>query len=58
MSTYRCARELEGLGLQKGDLVVFSDVGEFTVEHNTVGWFLLGAGDIANDAVFKYLYGL
>lgn len=57
MSTYRCARELDGHCLQKGDYVVFSNVGEFTVAHNTKGWFLLGAMYIANNAVFKYLYG-
>lgn len=56
MNTYKCARELEGTCLQEKDLIIFSDVGGFTVERNTSGWYLSGIG-VANDAMFTYLYG-
>lgn len=56
MATYKCARELESHILRDRDCIVFSDVGEFRVQHNTVGWYLIGE-HAANDAIFKYLYG-
>lgn len=58
MTTYNCARELEGHCLQVGDHIMFSDVGTFKVCNNEMGWYLLGCGSsVSNDKVFTYLYG-
>lgn len=62
MSTYKCARELEGHILKRHDVIMFSDVGNYTVESSFSGWYLskelglnravllyLGAGDTQED---------